>query len=216
MSDTSFPQVLRTLSIYAPLLPLLVGLIRRSKLRFPQYIIGCFALLSIVTEVIAAFLNRNGQTNAPLYHTFVLVEAVLMYILFRHLLTSNRHRSISTVLFLLLIGFALFNGLYFQPFWAEFNTYSIIASNSIILIYCSMFLYEHLVNTSLTPIYNRPIFIPVIVLMLYSTCTFLVWVWMLLFPDRLSLLISLMLWNSLFNILKYLGFAYFLWKAPKI
>lgn len=99
---------------YAPIIPLLVFVLRFLKLSLPQkWLIGAI-LFSGLIEISANFASSYYGTNLPLYHLFILGELVLLSIVF-HKGYPNLI-SIKATLYLV-IGFfslACLNILFFQ------------------------------------------------------------------------------------------------------
>ncbi|HAA11163.1 MAG TPA: hypothetical protein DCE41_05445 [Cytophagales bacterium] len=214
MLNSSFSQIVSLIATFSSLIAVGLGWATHKKLLRIHNAIWAFMFFTLGLETTGFILSRFHIFNTWLYHIYSIIESVVIFYFFREVLRIQNKIKLNSFILLLLVIFQFVNSMVFQPINSQLNSYSVMISNAFTVVYSILFLWHNM--TSSDPIFKQSAFWVTISLLIYGACTFLVWFSFLSFPNNSRLISYLFFWNWVFTILKNLGFAYFLWKAPRI
>lgn len=93
-------QIIVEISVYIPLVPVIMGIARYFKLSLAQKLlllmIGLISLNQITSELTTNFYNN--QNNLPFFHVYILIEGTFLYLIFAREIVDNRFKLIGSVL----------------------------------------------------------------------------------------------------------------------
>jgi hypothetical protein len=110
-------KVFQWLSIFSPLAPLLIQLVKRTKLNRFQTVILILITVSFASDLISKFILRRG--NYYLLHGYGLMEALLL--VYFYSLAIAKHRNVIYIVGAVFALFYIVNSLTWE--YHKFNTY---------------------------------------------------------------------------------------------
>ena len=113
--------ILRLISSWIGLLPLIIGLFYIKKLNPPIKVIWVYCLLSVISERIIFFLWKHHVNNMPFFHVFTVLEFLLFYLFFKLELGDSFDKIYVKVIAIAFPLFCIVNGVFFQNI-LEINT----------------------------------------------------------------------------------------------
>jgi hypothetical protein len=196
-------NILRLCSIFSPLVPLLIVVLRRKKLARYQAVIVIFVTVSFLTDLFSTYIMRGG--NYYLLHGYGLLEsAILIYFYYLVLKESKKVTAIVGAAFL---AFYVVNSLTWE--YRVFNTYGSTMECLLMIGFAMALFFQFYKEEEDIFIDQSPLFWMNIGILVYFSGAFFSFI---LSREILSGPMTWMLHN-LCNVLKNLLFAIALWKV---
>jgi hypothetical protein len=129
------------------IIPLIIGTVRINNLKIQGYHWIVFLLaLTLLTELYATYLGKQGLPNAWVVNLYITVEFVILTYTFYQANHNNWLKKFIPYLFLIAAVFTLCNHLFGQK--QLFNSYTFILFSFLILLYILEFIREKLITES--------------------------------------------------------------------
>lgn len=155
--DKGLFKILGSMSAYASMFPLCVGLYKFKKLNTTQHRIFYLVVALFITEMIALLLWYNAINNQPLYFCYSIIEFVLIVSIYKEKLPDIFPKTVFNSLYITFISFALINVLFFQDIFT-FNSNVITVSAILYIILSLVYFYSLLNKSTYTPLEKSPVF----------------------------------------------------------
>jgi hypothetical protein len=203
------------LSIYSVFIPLAIGIVRYKAIAANTKIL--FLILVFASIAHLATILEKDQPIA-FYNAYIVIDACLWPIFF---ILSYKLKMVKKIVSFLLLIHVLFLCIFFlfYNFVARFY-YELVCINSVIQVsYIAIYFYEINQRKEYVRLKNEPAFVVSIGLLLYSVCTFLVFLFYYKINEYFTKSELNSLWeiHHIFNALMYFifSFAFFVQKKNK-
>lgn len=196
-------------SVWMPLLPFSIGLVGYSKLTQEQKWLTLLMGIALIVQVLGLHLSLSQIGNQLLFHLYTPIEFIILSLIFQKWLAGWWDKRVFYGLGVGFVGFAIANAIWLQPAESQTNTYAILLASVCMIVFAISFFYRVISEMSLGPLEQSPAFWINASVLLYYAGSILI----LGLDNYLegSLLESVWVFHSSFNILHYLLFAIGLW-----
>jgi hypothetical protein len=147
----SYNQILYHLIM---LIGIVIGLMRFKRLSASSRVLLLLLFITPVVELLAFYCAVHYRNNSMVYNPFTIVQFALIGLAF----FSEKKQSVYLTSLFLCILLAVFNGIYFQPFFLTLNTNSILLTSLFIIIWYFTFLVSYFKNADGYSLKQLPLF----------------------------------------------------------
>lgn len=200
-------------SSFVVLLPFGLALFWRKKLTGAMYVLFCFLILGVTTQMLGTLTTRNHIKNLPLLHLYTVIEFCWIS-WFYHVAMPEQFTRKKVIAIMLIFGLgATLNTAFLQPA-TQFNTYARTVESIIIITYSLSFFHKTIDEMQILKLEKEPLFWINIGFLLYFSGGTLLFVFSnFILPFKNSLNIYVWALHGIFSILLYLIQSIGIWMA---
>lgn len=185
----------------------IIAITRHKEIDVPASFITVNLILTFIAEATAHYLGYNSKNNLLIYHIFspIQLTCTLGFFFYTIKALKKKYFILSASLVILL---STLNSYYLQSPNKDFNSNFLVFEAFIIIGLSQYYLYDFLLETSLTNGIYNPSFLFVCLLMLFWSFTFIYWLAYNLMYDVVNInfwWLKYMIWSI--NIITYVGFS---------
>lgn len=204
------------LSVFAPAIPLAIGISRLKYLRPDRKCLLVLMGVALVVQLIAIIFFQNKWNNHFLYHIYNPIEVLSFLYIYQLWLSGWWKKWVFKMLMGSYLIFAILNTAFSQPFNTN-NSNAVLVGSIILIILAIVFFYRILDEMNIERIEKSPQFwINTSILLYFSGSLLIIGLNPIIAEKSVELFKSVWIFHSSFNILHYILFAIGLWIKPKL
>lgn len=199
-------EILRTISIWIVVLPLVAGFINYKGLNKDSKWIFFLVITALVPQLLTFIIDKENFLLNTSYNIYTLIEFIVLYIIFKSKYRQSFNKSIVTATFIIytIIAAILFTR---DGLSQKFLNDLVCVNNVIYMIWILFFLKEQY-STKTTRIQRRsPFAWYLLAILIYAPCTVMVFSLYYYIREGNPILSNLWIIQSVCNILLYILFS---------
>lgn len=208
MKSSSISEVIRMLSTFSVLIPVLLYSIKFKGLSRPIHVIGLLLIMSGLSDAFGMYLSARQMSTVYLFNSFYLLNYVLLIIFFYQVFVNLKHRTVLQYLVIAFaIGFVTITAS-IQPF-SEYQTL-VWVMVAITMILCSIiYLLNSFTEFRYEPVSNEPLILINSGILIYFILNLFLFIMGNYVLTRMDKELSSMVWSfhNVNNIIKNVLFA---------
>lgn len=207
--------ILRLISSFAVILPLLIALWKYRRLNKMQLKLVYLLLTILVVESISNVLWYQKINNSPVYHFYTIIECILIVNIYKDELNKLFPKRFFYILAIAFTLFAIVNMCYFQSFW-KFNSNATTLLGFLVIFLSLSYFYALLKEVKYSSLEQNPMFwLNAGFLIYFSSNLILFYINNSMFKSANE--VSLLVWglHAIVNIVLTIFYTISIWVNPK-
>jgi len=152
-----------------------IGLARYKSFDTPAKIIVVYILLTTLSETIAHYLSINFRNNLIVYHIYNPIQFFLFSVYYNILISFFKKFNIGLLIGASGVALSIFNSVFFQKPYTQFNTYFLIVESILIIGMTLTYFYDFLNSDNVTKDITTSDFWISCLLLIFWSFTFFNW-----------------------------------------